>query len=93
MRAGQANRNQSNKEVNGAACEELEIQVDQPTEESVRQRAVELFSDGSGVPAVPPKHPPVSENPTIKLCTLALPRDSDTPSWLTGIIVSTRVAD
>ena len=35
-------------------------------------RMVELFSDGSGVPAVKPKQPPVVERATNDLCMLAL---------------------
>jgi hypothetical protein len=69
-RGAQANRNQSNEAVNGAACEEPERQLGTLTEDSLRQRAAELFPDGAGVPAVPPKHPPVSEKPTIALCML-----------------------
>ena len=45
---GQANDNHSISEVNGAACEEPEIQVGHPTEQLVRQRAVELFPDLAG---------------------------------------------
>ena len=40
--------------VHGAASEEPETQVRHLTEQTERQRMAELFSDGSGVPAVPP---------------------------------------
>ena len=72
IRGGQANRNHLNEEVNGAASEEPKIQVGHLTEDSVRQVAVELFSDGSGVPAVPPPLPPIIEKVTIDLCMLSL---------------------
>ena len=71
MRCGQADRNQSNEAVNGAASQESEILVVRLTEESERQRMAELFSDGSGVPAVPPEQPPPMEKATIELCMLA----------------------
>ena len=71
MRAGQANRNHLNEAVNGAASEEPETQVRHLTEQTERQRKAELFSDGSGVPAVPPTLPPVMEKAT-NWCMLAL---------------------
>ena len=55
MRGGQANGNQSNEAVNGAASEESQSQVDLLTEELAKQRLADMFSDGSGVPAVKPK--------------------------------------
>ena len=42
------------------------------TEESVRQRPAELFPDGSGGLAVPPKLPPDLETANNELCVLAL---------------------
>ena len=71
MRCGQADRNHVSEAVNGAASQEPEILVVRLTEESERQRVAELFSDGSGVPAVPPEQPPAMEKATIELCMLA----------------------
>ena len=72
MCGGQANGNQANEAVNGAASEEPEKQVGHLTEDSLLQRQTKLFADGSGAPAVPPAHPPTGEKASIELCMLAL---------------------
>ena len=48
MRGGQANRNHLNEAVNGVASEDPKKQVGHLTEDSLLQRQVELFADGSG---------------------------------------------
>ena len=60
-----------------AVPEESEYQVSELTEALVSSRMAELFADGSGVPCVPPKQPPVVEKPTKKLCWLALEASED----------------
>ena len=72
IRGGQANGNHLNLAVNGGVSEQLEKQVGHLTEDSVRQVATELFSDGSGVPAVPPPQSPLVEEASIELCMLCL---------------------
>ena len=69
-RGGQADDNHLNSDVNRAASEEPDSQVGHLTEDSVRQRAEELFADGSGVPAVPPQQPPIMEKANNRLCML-----------------------
>ncbi len=48
------------------------LPVAQLTEASVKARAAELFSAGTGAPAVPPRLLAVIEKPTKWLCHLAL---------------------
>ena len=69
---GQANDNHLNSAVAAAACEEAMRPMCHLTEDSVRQRATELFGDGTGVPAGPPAQPPVMESASNELCMLAL---------------------